>query len=322
MLMTISAQFNRLLTPKVRAWYQAARPRSLTATYVPIGLAGAIALGDGMFDLARFILCLVAALSLQIAANLINEYVDFVRGSDAGKVAGMGMVIKENVLTPREVLIGAIVMVLMGIIIGLYLVTQSGVILIYIGIVGVLIVILYTAGPLPLAYIGLGEAAVFIAMGPLMVLGAYYVMAGGAAASPFLVTPVLAAMPIGCTIANILHANNLRDLEADRAANKWTLAARFGLKFARSEYIFWMFAAYTSLIGLIAVGWIPWICLVTMATIPDARRLIETAVATTDSLALHRLQGRTARFHRDFGLAIVLSWATYVLVRDLLLSIR
>jgi 1,4-dihydroxy-2-naphthoate polyprenyltransferase len=229
--MAIFARIPRIkvtLPPRALAWYQAARPRSLTATLIPMALAAAIALGDGVFDLPRFVLSLIAALSLQIAANLINEYVDHVRGSDEQKVAGMGMVIKSNLLTPRDVLIGAIVTVIVGVCIGLYLVTQSGPLVFYIGVVGVLVVVLYTAGPAPLAYLGLGELSVFIAMGPLMVLGAYYVLASGKAQSAYLVTPIVAALPIGCTIANILHANNLRDLDADRAANKRTLVARFG----------------------------------------------------------------------------------------------
>src|SRR5690606_23076387 len=159
------------------AWYRAARPRTLTATYVPLGLAAAIAFEHGVFDLPAFILSLIGALLLQISANLINEYFDYRRGADTHKVAGQGMIIKNQVLTPRSVLIGAIVTLVGGALIGLYLLTQSGPLLLWIGLGGVLAVVTYTAGPFPLAYNGLGEIAVFIFMGPLMVLGAYYVMA-------------------------------------------------------------------------------------------------------------------------------------------------
>ena len=82
--------------PQLAAWYRAARPRSLTATYVPLVLAATIALGDNAFHVLAFILSLIAALLLQIGANLINEYYDYVRGSDIDKVAGMGMVIKDR----------------------------------------------------------------------------------------------------------------------------------------------------------------------------------------------------------------------------------
>ncbi len=306
------------MPPRLRAWYQAARPRSLTATFIPMGLAAAIALGDDVFNVVRFVLSLIAALSLQIAANLINEYVDHVRGSDEQKVAGMGMVIKGNLLTPRDVLIGAIATVIVGVAIGLYLVTQSGPLVFYIGVVGVLVVVLYTAGPAPLAYLGLGEISVFIAMGPLMVLGAYYVLAAGKTTPNFLVTPILAALPIGCTIANILHANNLRDLDADRAANKRTLAARFGLHFARLEYLAWMIGAYLSLVFLVAGQWLPPLTLIALASIPEALRLVNTANTTIEPMQLHILQGKTARFHRDFGLMLIMGYLAWVIIRALL----
>lgn len=306
------------LPPRARAWYQAARPRSLTATFVPMALAAAIALGDNVFDLVRFLLSLIAAVSLQVAANLINEYVDHVRGSDEKKVAGMGMVIKGNLLTPRDVLLGAIVTVLVGVVIGLYLVSQSGPLVFYIGVVGVLVVVLYTAGPAPLAYLGLGELSVFITMGPLMVLGGYYVLAAGKVNAGLLVTPILASLPIACTIANILHANNLRDLDADRAANKRTLAARFGLHFARLEYLAWMIGAYLSLVFLVAGQWLPPLTLIALATIPEALRLVNTANTTIEPLQLHILQGKTARFHRDFGAMIVIGYLAWIIIRALL----
>jgi len=303
--------------PQLAAWYRAARPRSLTATYVPLVLAATIALGDNVFHVLAFILSLIAALLLQIGANLINEYYDYVRGSDIDKVAGMGMVIKDASLTPRAVLIGAIVTVTLGVLIGLFLVTQSGPLLIWIGLGGVLVVILYTAGPVPLAYIGLGEIAVFIFMGPLMVLGAYYVMA-----KQVTPTPLLAGLPIAFLVAAILHANNLRDLDADRAARKRTLAVLFGRRFARIEYFVLIAGAYLTLIVLVAAGWIPWLGLVALVTLQEARRLLELALSSEDALVLHGVQGRTARLHRDFGASLIIGWLAALLINALLAAMR
>ena len=303
--------------PQLAAWYRAARPRSLTATYVPLVLAATIALGDNAFHVLAFILSLIAALLLQIGANLINDYYDYVRGSDIDKVAGMGMVIKDASLTPRAVLIGAIVTVTLGVLIGLFLVTQSGPLLIWIGLGGVLVVILYTAGPVPLAYIGLGEIAVFIFMGPLMVLGAYYVMA-----KQVTPTPLLAGLPIAFLVAAILHANNLRDLDADRAAKKRTLAVLFGRRFARIEYFVLIAGAYLTLIVLVAAGWIPWLGLVALVTLQEARRLLELALSSEDALVLHGVQGRTARLHRDFGASLIIGWLAALLINALLAAMR
>ncbi len=142
--------------PQVQAWYSASRPRTLTATYAPLGMAAAIALQHGIFNVLHFVLAFIGALLLQIGANLVNEYYDFKRGADAHKVAGQGMTIKNKVLTPNQVLVGAILTVGAGAAIGLYLLTQTGLLLLWIGLGGVFVVVTYTAGPFPLAYNGLG----------------------------------------------------------------------------------------------------------------------------------------------------------------------
>jgi 1,4-dihydroxy-2-naphthoate octaprenyltransferase len=288
---------------RLNAWYRASRPRTLTATYVPLGAAAAVALRDGVFEPFKFALSLIGALLLQIAANLINEYFDYRRGAEDLKQAGQGMILKSGLLTPREVLIGGAAALLGGVLIGLYLLAQSGPLLFWIGLSGVLVVIAYTAGPFPLAYNGLGEAAVFIFMGPVMVLGAYYVMA-----REFSWTPVLAGIPIGFMVAAILHANNIRDLEADRAVNKRTLAVLLGLRAARIEYIVLIGGAYAAVVGLILAGIMPVTALLAAVTLPEAHRLIRIVTTSTDTALLHQAQGRTARLHGQFGLWLVVGW--------------
>ncbi len=290
------------LTP-FQAWYRAARPRTLTATYVPLGAAAALAVQNDAFDLLRFALSLIAALLLQIAANLINEYVDFRRGAEDLKQSGQGMILKTGILTPRQVFIGAIVTLVGGCLIGLFLLTQTGLPLLWIGLAGVLVVITYTAGPFPLAYNGLGEVAVFIFMGPLMVLGAYYVMAREVIAQPLIV-----GIPIGLMVAAILHANNVRDIESDRAVNKRTLAVLLGLRAARWEYRLLVIGAYVAVGVLIVIGWMPITTLLVLLTLPEALRLIRIIDTSRDNALLHQAQGRTARLHGVFGFWLVIGW--------------
>ena len=297
---------------KFSAWYQAARPRTLTATYAPLGLAAVIAIQHGVFDLVRFVLSLIAALLLQIAANLINEYFDFKRGADELKTAGQGMIIKNAVLSPRDVLLGAIVTVVVAVIIGLYLLSQTGLLLFWIGLGGVLVVITYTAGPFPLAYNGLGEIAVFIFMGPLMVLGAYYVMA-----RDFSWTPVICGLPIGFMVAAILHANNVRDLEADRAVNKNTLAVRLGRPGARIEYVILVGGAYVMVGVLILLRVMPITTLLVLITLPEAYQLIGIINTSEEVPRLHMAMGRTARLHGQFGMWLVIGWALALILRAL-----
>jgi 1,4-dihydroxy-2-naphthoate octaprenyltransferase len=298
---------------RMAAWYKASRPRTLTATYAPLGLAAVIAIDEGVFSLWRFGLSLVGALFLQIAANLINEYADYRRGADRHKVAGQGMVIKNAVLSPGEVLVGAVATTLLGIVIGLFLMSQSGPLLFWIGLGGVLVVIAYTAGPLPLAYIGMGEIAVFAFMGPLMVLGAYYVMSAGQTSE----TPLFAGLPIGFMVAAILHANNVRDIDADRAVNKRTLAVLLGLRFARVEYIVLVGGAYVMVAVMVLAGVMPWLALIVLITAPEAYRLIRIIVTSRDTELLHRAQGRTAKLHGMFGFWLVVGWLAALIARAL-----
>ena len=118
---------------------------------------------------------------------------------------------------------------------------------------GALVAVTYTAGPFPLAYNGLGELAAGVFMGPLIVVGAYYVMSRGQVAPDLW----LISLPVALMVAAILHANNLRDLEADRAVNKRTLAVLLGRGAARVEYMLLVGGAYVALGGLVVFGAVP-----------------------------------------------------------------
>ncbi len=293
---------------KVSAWYQALRPRVFTATYVPMGLAGIVALDDGVFEAGVFLPALIGTLFLQSAANLINEYADYRRGADQLKQAGQGMTIKHKILEAASVLLGAILTTVAGSLIGLYLLAQSGPLLWLIGIGGVLVAVTYTAGPSPLAYNGLGEIAVAIFMGPAIVVGAYYVMSP-AVTEARIGELCLISLPVAFMVSAILHANNIRDMEADRAVNKRTLAVIFGLRFARAEFIFLVIGAYVAQALVVAAGLMPSMTLLTLITLPEALRLINIFNTSTAVPLLHQAQGRTAKLHGQIGLLMVVGWS-------------
>ena len=297
---------------KARAWYKALRPRVFTATYAPMGMAGIVAIADGAFDAPVFLLALIGTLLLQSAANLINEYADYRRGADRLKEAGQGMTIKHKQLSPRSVLYGAVLTTLSGCLIGLYLLSQSGPLLWLIGIGGVFVAISYTAGPFPLAYNGLGEIAVAIFMGPAIIVGAYYVMAP-AVSEARIGELCLISLPIAFMVAAILHANNIRDMEADRAVNKRTLAVIFGIRFARAEFIFLVIGAYVAQAIVIMLGALPAASLLTLITLPEALRLIRIFNTSRAVPLMHQAQGRTAKLHGQFGLLMVVGWALSLL---------
>lgn len=293
---------------KVRAWVQALRPRVFTASYAPMGLAGIIAVDDGVFDAGLFLLSLAGVMLLQSAANLINEYADYRRGADRFKQAGQGMIIKQKILKPQSVRNGAVLTTVAGCLLGLFLLSQSGPLLWLIGLGGLLVVITYTAGPFPLAYHGLGEIAVAIFMGPAIVVGAYYVMSptvDNARMSEL----CLISLPIALMVAAILHANNIRDMDADRAANKRTLAVIFGIGFARAEYAFLVIGSYAAQVVLMAVGLMPAATLLSFITLPEALRLIRIFNRSRAMPLMHQAQTRTAKLHGQLGLLMVVGWA-------------
>lgn len=292
----------QLNTP-FQIWYQAARPRSLTATYVPIALGGVIALQDGAFNVLFFVLALLGTLALQIGANLSNEYFDYAKGVEAEKTHGLGLILKQGYLTPQQVFIGAVGSFVTGSLIGLFLVSQTGWLILWIGLAGVAVAILYTAGPFALAYIGLGEIAVFIFMGPLIVLGTYYVLTEKTSGQT-----IIGALPVAFLVAAILHANNLRDLDADKVSGKNTLAVRFGRRFAQGEYVVLTLGGLVMVVLLAILGQIPATSLLSLVLLPETLRLCRIATTSEDPKELHMVLVHTARLHKWFGAAYVVGW--------------
>ncbi len=297
---------------RVKAWVQALRPRVFTASYAPMGLAGIIAVDDAVFDAGLFLLALIGTLLLQSAANLINEYADYQRGADRLKQAGQGMTIKQKILEPASVRNSAILTTAGGCLLGLFLLSQSGPLLWLIGIGGVLAAVAYTAGPFPLAYHGLGEIAVAVFMGPAIVVGAYYVMSP-AAANARIGELCLISLPIAFMVTAILQANNIRDMDADRAVNKRTLAVIFGIGFARAEYRLLVIGAYTAQAILIAAGLMPPATLLSFITLPEALRLIRIFNRSRAVPLMHQAQSRTAKLHGQLGLLMVVGWALSII---------
>jgi 1,4-dihydroxy-2-naphthoate octaprenyltransferase len=296
----------------VHTWWMAIRPWSYTAAIIPVLLGAAIAASEGRINWWLLGLALAGSIAIQAGTNLVNDYYDFRKGSDGPQSIGVGGAIQRGDLTPRQVLIGGLVAFSIGSAIGLYLVSVSGPFIFWLGLLSVLCGYFYTAGPFALAYMGLGEIAVFIFMGPVMVVGSYYLQTGT-------VTPsvVLASLPVGFLVAAILHANNLRDLDSDRAVGKRTMATILGRSGARVEYYVLIGGTYLSLLLIVLLGLAPWLTLVSLVTLPLAFRLIQIAATESEAKALQPVLRQTARLHLQFGGLLVLGWTAAALVQAL-----
>jgi 1,4-dihydroxy-2-naphthoate polyprenyltransferase len=293
----------------LKIWWPTFRPWSYTASVIPVSLGAAIAAYDGRIDWWLFALTLVGSILIHAGTNLANEYYDDRKGLDKVQHYGIGGALKRGELTPRQVLWAAVACFAAGSLIGLYLVSVAGLFILWIGLLSVLTGWFYTAGPFALAYVGLGEVAVFIFMGPVMVIGAYYVQIQQVPAAV-----ILASLPVGFLVAAILHANNLRDMDIDRQFGKRTLAIAFGRQGARMEYYVLVGGAYLSLLAIVLLGFAPWWTLATLVTLPLALRLARIAGSETEPRALQPVLRLTAKLHMQFGLLLVAGYLAALLV--------
>ncbi len=294
---------------RARIWFRASRPWSYTAAVIPVALGGVIAAYEGSLDLVLLGLALLGSVAIQLGTNLMNDYFDYRKGADTPNTLSLGGTIIRGDLTPRQVFMGGLLAFGVGSVIGLYLVTLAGPFILWLGLFSVLVGFFYTAGPFALAYVGLGEVAVFIFMGPVMVVGSYYLQ------THHITLPVvLTSLPVGFLVAAILHANNLRDLESDREIGKRTLATLLGREGARVEYYILIGGTYLSLIVLAVAGIAPWLALISIATLPSALRLIRIVASESEARALHPVLRLTARLHMQFGGLLVVGYVAAWLV--------
>ncbi len=214
-------------------WWLAIRPATLPAAVAPVvvGLGAAIGL-DYPFRLDTALGCLAVALLLQVAANLANDLSDFRRGADTPDRVGPTRVAASGLVTTRRLEIAIAAVIALAGLVGLYLVSIGGLVLLALGILAVVSALAYTGGPWPYGYRGLGEVFVFVFFGLVAVVGTAYLQALD-------LRPLfwLAAVPVGALVTAILVVNNLRDVPTDRAAGKRTLAVILGDRFAKAEYL-------------------------------------------------------------------------------------
>lgn len=287
----------------IRMWWGAIRPWSYTAAIVPVLLGAAVAAHEVPLQWGYLVLAVIGSIAIQGGTNLMNDYYDYRKGTDTPAVKGTGGALLRGDLTPTQIFWAGIVAFGIGAAIGLYFVSVFGMFIFWLGLLSIAVGYFYTAGPFALAYVGLGEVAVFIFMGPVMVLGSYYLQ------HPVVSWPaVWVSLPVAFVVAAILHANNLRDIDTDIQNHKRTLATVLGRSGARIEYYILVGGTFVSQWVLVALGVVPWPTLITALMLPLAWRLMQIAARETDPAALHPVLRQSAVLHMRFGLLYVLGW--------------
>ncbi|MBD3299665.1 MAG: 1,4-dihydroxy-2-naphthoate polyprenyltransferase, partial [candidate division Zixibacteria bacterium] len=219
-------------------WLQASRPKTLWAAVSPVLVGTSLAWRDGGFHLWAAIGAVVGAILLQIAANFSNDLFDFQRGVDTSERLGPLRVTQAGYVTPTQMRRALFTVIGLSVIVGVLLIWRGGWPILAIGVLGIVAAILYTGGPFPYGYRGLGELFVFIFFGVAAVVGTYYVQT-----LTVTMTAVLLSIPMGLLAVAILVVNNLRDIDTDRQTGKRTLAVILGRSGARMEYAVVVIAA-------------------------------------------------------------------------------
>ena len=223
----------------VRIWVMAARVRTLPAAIAPVLVGTSLALGAGHFRALAFVAALLGAIFIQVGTNLSNDYSDARRGADTEDRLGPVRVTAGGLVPPRQVLIATYVTFGLSVACGIYLIAVAGWELLAVGAASILAGVLYTGGPRPYGYEGLGEVFVFLFFGIVAVAGSYFVQVQELPWEPF-----VCAVPVGLLASAILVVNNVRDLETDRRAGKRTLAVRFGREHTRALYTAMLVVAF------------------------------------------------------------------------------
>jgi 1,4-dihydroxy-2-naphthoate polyprenyltransferase len=278
-------------------WLMAARPRTLPAAAAPVLVGTALAATLGTFKPLTFLAALVGALFIQIGTNLSNDYSDARRGADTEDRLGPVRVTAGGLVPPRQVLIATYVAFGCAVLCGIYLTVTAGWQLLLVGAASILAGVLYTGGPRPYGYEGLGEVFVFLFFGVVAVAGSYF-----AQRQELTWVALVLAVPVGFLAAAILVVNNVRDLETDRRAGKRTLVVRLGRNRARGLYAALVYGAFltaplTWLLG--ARGLSAWLLLCWLA-LPLGPPLVRTVRNRTDGPALNGALGGTGLLQLAF----------------------
>ncbi len=234
-------------------WLTASRPKTLGAAVGPVVMGTAAAAAAGGLHIPSAVAALLGALLIQVGTNLANDYFDYKRGADSEERIGPVRVTQAGLVDPPQVLKATVLVYGAAVLVGAYLAARAGWPVVIIGLSSILWGILYTAGPLPLGYVGLADPFVLVYFGPVAVAGTYYVQC-------LSVDWRVAAVGFapGLFSVGILTVNNLRDIEGDRRAGKKTLAVRLGRRGARIQYtICILLGALLPLIVGLAAAWPP-----------------------------------------------------------------
>lgn len=292
--------YEHIKTNSPKAWILAARPKTLTGAAVPVMAGCGLAVADNVFSPTPAALCLIFAFLMQIDANLINDYFDYIKGSDREDRLGPQRACQEGWITLSAMKRGIIATTLLSAIEGSMLLLFGGWELIIIGALCMLGAFLYTAGPRPLSYEGLGDLMVIIFFGLISVETTYYIMSGN-----LTWYATMAALATGFATDALLIINNFRDHDQDVISGKKTIVVRLGRENGARLYLITGIIAAMLCIPLVLRGQL-WAALLPQLYLWPHFTTWKRMIAINNGRELNSVLGSTARNILIFGILLTL----------------
>jgi 1,4-dihydroxy-2-naphthoate octaprenyltransferase len=247
----------------LRAWIQASRPPFFIATLAPLLMGWILAKNNG-WHTGRFFIVVLGSLIVHLVTNLANDYFEYFEGTDAGEAIGGSRVLQEGKISPKKLIKAIIFLYGMAFVVAFYLMFSLNLFAIFpLVLFAFFSSLFYVAPPVRYGYHGLGELFVGINMGPVMVVGTHWVMAGHYNWKSFCVS-----IPVGLMVASILYYQSLPDMRTDLETGKYTLAVKLGRKGAFWGLIIFWVVIYLTVLILIFMNILSWLSILSLFTIP------------------------------------------------------
>ncbi len=290
---------------KLKSILLAFRPKTLTAALVPCIAGTALVRAMGLdWNGGILFYALMASFLIQIGTNLVNDAVDFKKGADTEKRIGPQRITQSGILEANQVMLLGSLCFGLAVVCGVPLVLQGGWVIVAIGLASVLMGYAYTAGPFPLAYLGLGDLFVILFFGLLAVTGIVFLNTG-----EWYSEALVLGLQIGFHATVLIAINNLRDRAGDQLVQKKTMAVRFGVRFSK-----WEIASLSLLPFLINVYW--WFegykiaAILSLGALPLAVKLVRNIFANEPGPVYNKFLAQAAALHLLFGVLITIGFAT------------
>ena len=276
---------------KLKEFFMCTRPHSYPASIAPVLFGATYALGyESKFSILKFILFLLACLLIQAATNLFNEYYDYKHGLDKVDSEGIsGSIVKGN-LSPKEVMVGALVLYALAFGLGLILTFMTSVYVLLVGLVCMLAGYFYTGGKYPIAYSPFGEVVSGFFMGTIIIALSFYFQTGFVNADIIVVS-----LPLFIMIGAILLANNIRDLDNDKDSGRRTYAILVGRNNAIKTMAISFIVVYLLNVSFIVTKYASWWNLLVFVTIPLAIKIIKGFSVNNDKKTMAPYMVLTAK---------------------------